>query len=149
MLSDLSFALQTHTLKMQRLAAGPIIRRITDLFSNKTGINGTVDERRLTLLSGHDSTLAAVLNALGLFRPPRQTPYSSALIFELREDDNDAFQVRILFRNSTASEPVALALEGCSTSCPLQKFLALTLPVSPTEKEWTKECRVIAGTGGN
>ena len=136
---------------MRRLGAGPIIRAITNIFSNVSEkTNHSLATRKLTLLSAHDSTLAAVLNALGLYDPPKQTPYSSVIMFELHDKSNDSegYAVRILFRNDSKKEPSALVLPGCKIFCPYGRFLEIVAPVNPSELEWKRECKVNSGTGG-
>lgn len=60
------FALQTNTTELARLSVGFLIRDILDRFSSK--IKSTLlPNRSLWLYSAHDSTIANILNSLGLF----------------------------------------------------------------------------------
>ena len=45
---------------------------------------------KLLLYSGHDTNLAAILGALGLYQPPFMLEYGSALIFELHKKEAKA-----------------------------------------------------------
>lgn len=66
---------------------GPFLGRVLNDVRKK--IDGNFNQT-LHLYSGHDSTIANVLSALGQynFQCP---PYSSSLLFELREKDDDHY----------------------------------------------------------
>ena len=66
-MQDLSFKLSTYTEEMKRLRGGPIIQSILDHFHNFIAKN---HERKMLMYSGHDTTLSALLNSLGMFDPP-------------------------------------------------------------------------------
>ena len=75
-MQDLSFKLSTYTEEMKRLRGGPIIQSILDHFHNFIAKN---HERKMLMYSGHDTTLSALLNSLGMFDPP----IGKADLFEL------------------------------------------------------------------
>ena len=75
-MQDLSFLLSTYTEEMKRLRGGPIIQSILDHFHNFIAKN---HERKMLMYSGHDTTLSALLNSLGMFDPP----IGKADLFEL------------------------------------------------------------------
>lgn len=62
----LGFQMTTKTTEMARLSVGFLIRDILDRFSSKIASKLSPD-RSLWIYSAHDSTIANVLNALGLF----------------------------------------------------------------------------------
>lgn len=65
-LSHFCFAIPTNTKLLARLKTGFLIREILQRFSMK--IDSTLSpDRSLWIYSAHDSTLANVLNTLGLF----------------------------------------------------------------------------------
>ena len=66
-MQDLSFKLSTYTKEMKRLRGGPIIQSILDHFHNFIAKN---HERKMLMYSGHDTTLSALLNSMGMFDPP-------------------------------------------------------------------------------
>uniref|UniRef100_A0A8C0VUC7 acid phosphatase n=1 Tax=Castor canadensis TaxID=51338 RepID=A0A8C0VUC7_CASCN len=89
---------------------------------------------------GHDSTLLALLGALGLYDGRTPTPpYAACLAFEFRrrlkeqEDDKDGGNVTIslFYRNDTTRPPLPLSLPGCPAPCPLRRFHQLTAPARP------------------
>lgn len=61
-----SFQVVTNTPELARLKTGFLIREILDRFTQK--IESTLSpDRSLWIYSGHDTTVANVLNTLGLF----------------------------------------------------------------------------------
>lgn len=66
------FQLQTNTPELARLKSGFLIREILDRFSQKMKSQLNPD-RSLWLYSAHDTTVANILNALGLFEVMTRT----------------------------------------------------------------------------
>ena len=79
-MQDLSFKLSTYTEEMKRLRGGPIIQSILDHFHN---FIAKEHERKMLMYSGHDTTLSALLNSLGMFDPP----IGKAVLFELGSEN--------------------------------------------------------------
>ena len=73
--------------------------------------------------------MSNVLNALGLFEPPRQPPYTALVALELWTNFENRPFVSIKYRNDTDVEPYEMILPGCSKLCPLDQFLSLTEPL--------------------
>ena len=72
---------------MQRLRGGPLVQELLKNFNEK--VSQKLDKRRKFLMySGHDTTLAVLLNTLGVF-DPQLPPYASMVILELWEQDNE------------------------------------------------------------
>lgn len=64
--ANFSFKIPTITPELARLRSGFLIQEILDRFAQKIGSTLTPD-RSLWIYSGHDTTLAGVLNTLQLF----------------------------------------------------------------------------------
>lgn len=64
--ANFSFKIPTITTELARLRYGFLIQDILDRFSAKIGSTLSPD-RNIWIYSGHDTTLAGVLNALQLF----------------------------------------------------------------------------------
>ncbi|XP_046545923.1 prostatic acid phosphatase-like [Haliotis rubra] len=105
---------------------------------------------KMNMFSAHDSTVMSVLCALrvGNHLPP---PYTATLLMELHEAAAGVFHVELYYRNVSSTDPNddtqphQLTLPGCSTQCPLSKFVSLTKDIIPTD--WVAECAA-SNTGG-
>lgn len=133
----LSFASRTYTPLLARLKTGPLLKEILGHFMNKTlGLM----EQNYWVYSAHDSTIANMLNTLGLFKPMgyHPPPFASAVLFELRQHSKH-FEVQIFYKNTTA-EPKPLHIPECGTSCPLGKTFDIYKNLLPLN--WDEECQV-------
>lgn len=65
-ISNRSFQVSTNTPELARLKTGFLIREILDRFDQKISAKLSPD-RSLWIYSAHDTTVANVLNSLGLF----------------------------------------------------------------------------------
>ena len=66
-ISALSFAIKAYTPLLARLKVGPLLKDMLDRFQNKTqGILSP--DRSLYIYSAHDTTVANILNILGIFK---------------------------------------------------------------------------------
>ena len=92
------------------------------------------------MYSGHDSTVAALLNTLGVFRPPELSPYGALVSVELRTRGGSGFFVRASYRDDPSREPRPLWVPGCpdADDCPLARFDSLTRHLRPDD--WRREC---------
>jgi lysosomal acid phosphatase len=88
-----------------------LLKTLVDLMQDASGNKSAL---RYELFSAHDDTLSHTLTALGNTFPG-QPHYASDLNFSLYKSGNNFF-VRVTFNN------VVLAIPGCGTECPLQKF---------------------------
>lgn len=133
---DLSFAMMTWNHELKRLRGGPLVQAILEHFQ---GFIKKDKKFKLVMFSGHDTTVATLLNTLGLFDPPLAPPYASMVIVELRSLSNQYF-VNFSFRNDTNRPPYQLTLPNCENLCEIEKFAELTKPVRPDEQTWKTEC---------
>ncbi|KAL0277101.1 UNVERIFIED_CONTAM: hypothetical protein PYX00_004499 [Menopon gallinae] len=132
-----SFTIPCYNRKMARLKTGPLISEMAMHMKKK--IDGKLKpDRKAWIYSAHDTTVANVLNTLGLF-DTQCPPYLSLVLIELRKK-NDEYFVAIHFRNSTTSQPFFMQLPGCDKLCPFRKFSELISPVIPVD--WEKECHL-------
>lgn len=92
-----NFSNLVYSLEMRRLKAGPLIANIVNEMESKS--EGELNET-FHFYSGHDTTISVLLTALDLYDgiPP---PYSTSVIFELRQKDKDyVVTVRMIHVNS-------------------------------------------------
>ncbi|KAG8196644.1 hypothetical protein JTE90_006554 [Oedothorax gibbosus] len=141
-LSDFILYQWSNTLAQQRLLSGPFLERILENMDNK--ISGKNDQLKVHVYSAHDTNIATLLDALGVYQG--QPPYTACVLIELH-DTQDGPAVRLLYRNPTTMQdissisPVLLKLQGCGEFCPLEHFRQLAQPIIP--EDWNKECYTV------
>lgn len=136
-ISGLSFAVKAYTPLLARLKSGPLLKHILKLFKEKS-LKQLTPDRSYWVYSAHDTTVANMLNTLGVFKVMgyHNPPFAATIMFELRKLDKE-YRVQVFYKNSTG-EPQPLDLPGCGTSCALDKMFEVYKPVLPVD--WEKEC---------
>lgn len=134
--SGLSFAVKTYTKLLARLKIGPLLKEILGHYKNKTE-NRLDPNRNLWIYSAHDTTVANILNGLGVFKAMgyHNPPYVSSVLFELIQS-KDKYYVQAYYKNST--EPMLLDLPNCGTLCPLDQMFEVYKDILPVD--WEQEC---------
>ncbi|XP_046387684.1 venom acid phosphatase Acph-1-like [Ischnura elegans] len=135
-LTTFSFVLNVYTKTLQRIKGGPLIKKIiTDSESRIEKGSG----KKMYLYAGHDSTVANVLMALGVF--DEQVPvYNIMTMIELHKGPEETYGFKVFLRNTTEHEPYPLTLKGCEHFCPMDTFKTLTNDVIPGKLD--SECVV-------
>lgn len=136
-LAGLSFASRTIGKTLARLKAGPLLKEILEHARAK--VKGALAQN-YWIYSGHDTTIANMLNTLGVFKgmnfaPP---PFASSILFEVHEHQPAHYEVQIFYKNST-NEPGPIEIPGCGFSCPLEKMFEIYDEVIPGD--WVEECK--------
>lgn len=135
-ISKKSFSVNAYTPQLARLKSGNLLKEMLDRFKNKA--NGSlVPNRSLWVYSAHDTTVANILNTLGMFEL-HNPPYRACIMLELRLRNNVPY-VSILYKNTT-SEPTVMTIKNCGTMCPLDTMFSIYDDVLP--KNWESECRL-------
>lgn len=135
--AGMAYALQTYTTTLKRLSAGPFINKLLyyiDRFVKRT------DPFKILMLSGHGSTLAAVLNAMGCFDnvPPE---FSATVLWEVYRQSCDKVFVRLFYLKSPDTMTlVPLNVKGCNFDCDYLTFKELLGPYDVSDDVWRKEC---------
>lgn len=138
-LVDFSFIVDTYTPELRRLKGGPFVKELVSHWDQvKEGRQDPAD-RKLYMYSGHDTSVAPILNTLDLFSPPIAPPYAAMIIFELFKTDNN-YHISISYKNETDREPYKLTIPGCTQRCELGKFKELVEPMIPGN--WRLECGI-------
>jgi lysosomal acid phosphatase len=135
-ISARSFATNTYTPELARLKTGPLLKEILDRSTNKT-IGKLSPNRSMWVYSAHDTTVANVLNTLGLFEY-HNPPYRACIMIELRQIQKKPY-ISIFYKNTT-DEPVAMYIPNCGPLCPLEKMYDLYEAVLPKNLE--QECQL-------
>ncbi|XP_074659287.1 prostatic acid phosphatase-like [Tubulanus polymorphus] len=137
-LNNLEFNLKDDSPELVRLTGGNLLKKMIN--DSMSYINHQMDSsQKMFMYSGHDTTVAPFLSALSLYNqiPP---PYAACAILELHQQSSSSepfFQ--IWYRNDSSRPPYQLTMPGCTASCPLSKFVALTRHIIPGDID--KECR--------
>lgn len=127
-----AYDIASSTPTLKKLYAGPYLRQVTTtMLDFVTG--ASENERKLYLYSGHETNIAALLQALNLYKP-HVPAYSSSIILELHEIDNDYF-VKVLHYLGIPSKVEELQLPGCDVLCPLDSYLEIIDDLIPTQAE--------------
>lgn len=127
-----AYDIASSTPTLKKLYAGPYLRVVTKtMLDFVTGASENV--RKLYLYSGHETNIAALLQALNLYKP-HVPAYSSSVILELHEIDNDFF-VKVLHYLGIPSRVEELELPGCDVLCPLDMYLEIIEDLIPTQAE--------------
>lgn len=160
MLTSLCFALNTTTPVLARLKIGFLYREILDRFDQKIASELSPD-RTLWIYSAHDSTIASLLNSIGLFKVSNiivtkfdlflpslnridfqlhSPPYASSLLIELYRQKNE-FYFQIFYRWSNTEKPLPLDIPQCGVKCSIAKFRQAYKEIIPTGS-YEDECRL-------
>eukprot|EP00096_Caligus_rogercresseyi_P013635 TRINITY_DN6265_c0_g1_i1.p1 TRINITY_DN6265_c0_g1~~TRINITY_DN6265_c0_g1_i1.p1 ORF type:complete len:423 (-),score=74.06 TRINITY_DN6265_c0_g1_i1:202-1470(-) len=135
-ISALSFLSPTWTEELKRLKSGPLITQLLENFEGALDPKGP----SFIMYSGHDTTVAALLNSLGVF-PAQIPPYASCVIMEVHSTSSQSLSVRFQYRNDSTRAPYDLIIPGCKKPlCPLETFKTLTRPLRLSMEAWTSEC---------
>lgn len=167
-LSKYWLKLITGTTQLKRLKSGFILKDIFDRFKNKT-LSTLSPDRSMWLYSGHDVTIASVLNSLGVFEVNVDVfhlfayfqlaniivllqlmtikcflqlhipKYASSLLFELYELRNDHY-VQIFYKNPTSENPDPVEIPNCGIKCPLNRLFDLYSEILTSDPD--TECRL-------
>uniref|UniRef100_K1QGK1 Fibrillin-2 n=1 Tax=Magallana gigas TaxID=29159 RepID=K1QGK1_MAGGI len=134
------FHLLYYNIEMAKLKGGPLLKEMRENMNNRSS-KANYTGPKLYMFSGHDTTVAALLSALGLYKDiPASPGYAACVMLELYKTEN-YYYVEIHYKNNHQMESNAstiLRLKGCEKKCKLEKFLSLTDAAVP--KDWRKEC---------
>ncbi|CAM1314521.1 ACPP (predicted) [Pycnogonum litorale] len=141
-LDNEQFGLLVPSKQMKRLKGGPLLKEFVD--HAKAKITNSMSEVAF-LYSGHDTTVATILDTLGVYNG-LQPPYASAIFMELHQinDHSQAhsdFGVQILYRNDSKHDAMPLLIPGCDrVMCPFDTFVSVVKDVLPDDIK--KECKI-------
>lgn len=133
-----SFATNTNTKTLARLKTGFLLRDIFERSKNKT-MSLLSPNRNMWVYSGHDTTIANILNTLGVF-DLHSPPYRACILFELRLI-SDVPYLKIFYKNSTDRNPAAINIPNCGQLCSLENMYKLYNSVLPTD-HFVTECKI-------
>lgn len=155
--------MSTGTPLLGRLKSGFLLSEIFEHFSQK--ISSTLQpDRSLWLYSAHETTIANMLNSLGLFnvcdniftyfdiilinRNNNQTlffcqqmripPYASSLHFELYKTSANDHYIQLYYRTANEENPPSLNIPGCGEKCSLDQLYDIYKDIIP--EDFDSEC---------
>lgn len=140
-LTDLSYIYNIYTEELKQLKAGPFLQQLLGQFENKR--DGTIKPKdlKISLYTGHDSSVVNVLSGLNVW--PKQFPnYGIMALFELvRDKKTGQTGVQMYLRNNPSNPPTPLIIPGCEHFCPIDKFVELASQSIPKERSAACQAR--------
>ncbi|XP_063984897.1 venom acid phosphatase Acph-1-like [Diachasmimorpha longicaudata] len=126
----LHYRIQSYNNILKALNGGAILKYFTKSMLDAVPSEGP-PERKIVLLSGHDTNIAGLLATLGT--PADPVPdYCSAIFVELWAK-NEAHFVKIHYYPGSSDKRVPLKLPGCDELCSLDDFIKLFSDALPAE----------------
>ncbi|RZF39400.1 hypothetical protein LSTR_LSTR000921 [Laodelphax striatellus] len=137
-LTGKAFTLNAYTPELRRMKGGPLLKNIVNHMIDKIK-RPTHKKYQLYLYAGHDSTIAHLLNALGVWEE-HAPEYNSLILIELHELKlDDPHGVKIFFRKSKNHQMKELKPSKCEGICSLNEILQATKDVIPDDL--TEHCK--------
>ncbi|KAJ8944269.1 hypothetical protein NQ318_009646 [Aromia moschata] len=134
-LAGLAFARDTYNTKLKRLRIGPFFYFLLDHFDNV--INEDEDTPKFLMLSGHESTVAAVLNGMDAF--DYLTPeFASVVIWELKKSENGTHYINMFYKKENSLN--SIVINNCYNDCQYEEFKALLEEITVSDSVWEDEC---------
>lgn len=132
-LTDLSYIYNVYTDEMKQLKAGPFIKKLVTEFKNKRDGTLKPKELKISLYTGHDSSVVNILSALSVWEQQFPTYGIMALWELMRDKKSGELGVQMYLRNSATSGAIPLIIPGCDHFCPLDKFIEFSNRVIPKD----------------
>lgn len=124
-LTDLSYIYNVYTDELKQLKAGPFIKKLVTEFENKRDGKLKPKDLKISLYTGHDSSVVNVLSGFNVWEQQFPT-YGIMALWELARDKKSGeLGVQMYLRNSATSGAIPLTIPGCNHFCPLDKFIEL------------------------
>lgn len=140
-LTELSYIYNIYTPEVQKIKAGPFLEKLVNQFDAKRSNTLKPKELKISLYTGHDSTIVNILSALSIWK--QQMPvYGIMALFELvRDKATNEIGVQIYLRNSDKSGAIPLTIPGCQQFCPLDLFIQLCKQYIPKDRKLICEAK--------
>lgn len=129
--SNYIFKSNTSTTLMKRLKAGFLIKEFIDVMreSEKNEMNS----KDIYLYSGHDKTIAALLNSLGIFGDLIPL-YGAAVVIEGHVTSIGKIEIRLFYYKTYEMEnPIEWYIPGCTPPCLLDDFVMIYDEIIPKQ----------------
>ncbi|XP_014220480.1 venom acid phosphatase Acph-1-like [Trichogramma pretiosum] len=117
---------------LRKINGGALMRKVVDDMTAESK-RAEADGRKLFLYGAHELNIVSVLQTLKLWKP-HIPEYSSAVVLELREQLNLHF-VKVLHYQGIPPVFIEKQIPGCTTLCPLDKFIKLIEDQLPSYDE--------------
>ncbi|XP_031627084.1 prostatic acid phosphatase-like isoform X3 [Contarinia nasturtii] len=138
-INDFSFKMLTITKELARLRSGFLIKEMFQRFAKK--INSTLEPNcSLWFYSGHDGTVASLLDSLGVFEA-HLPPFASSVHLELYKVGEEEHYIQIFYRKSEEEILLPLNIPNCGEKCSLNQLYNLYNDIIPDHDHDT-ECRL-------
>lgn len=133
-LTELSYIYNIYTDELKQLKAGPFIQKLVTDFENKRDCTGEAKKLKISLYTGHDSSVVNVLSGLNVWQKQFPTYGIMALFEMVRDKKTGVVGIQMYLRNSATSGAIPLVMPGCEHFCPLDKFMELSQKVIPKDR---------------
>ncbi|CAH1159906.1 unnamed protein product [Phaedon cochleariae] len=135
-LTGVAFQRYSRTVELKRLRTGPFFYYIFSHFDRV--INSTEGAPKFLFISGHDTSLASALDAMGVYDlyPPN---FGATLLWELRRNEEGAHFVHLFYRKDE-NILIELNIAECMIDCPYETFKSLMEPITVDISDWILEC---------
>ncbi|VEN39474.1 unnamed protein product [Callosobruchus maculatus] len=138
------FQLPTHTEQLRRLTTGPLFNHLINKLDG--AIKG--ETHKFLMLSGHDSTLAPLLDTVDCF-DYKIPDLASVAIFEVYRTANGQHYINLLYKNGAESEAGPILVDKCKNSWNYDEFKTFLAPIRINDEDWTRECEADSTTGAS
>ncbi|KAJ8932386.1 hypothetical protein NQ314_014697 [Rhamnusium bicolor] len=139
-LAGLNYARYTFTRELKRLGVGPFFDNLFTRFDSV--VNSTADSRKFLMLSAHESTVASVLNSMGVF-DYRAPAFASCLIWELRKSTNGVFYINLFYKKNSTDAVDILEVKSCGLNCAYDNYKSILKPITIDMATWKDECKLV------
>lgn len=139
-LAGLSFARFTFTPELKKLVAGPLINKLLNYFDQ---IMENKDKTpKFLMLSAHDSTVAAILNAMENYdnHPPE---FAATVIWEMYKNSSgteNGYYIKMYYKKYYWPGLQLLSLDGCGEECDYTTYKKIVGSFRINETDWQTQC---------
>ncbi|KAJ8916513.1 hypothetical protein NQ315_000155 [Exocentrus adspersus] len=141
-LTGLNYARYTFTDALKRLGDGPFFHNLLAKFDKALDVKQQAP--KFLMLSAHESTLASVLNGMGVF-DYKAPEFASCVIWELRKRAGGKHYINLFYKRNSSDAVEKLKLVGCDVDCGYEVFKSILRPISMDLSSWDVDCA--AGSG--
>ncbi|XP_015117684.1 venom acid phosphatase Acph-1 [Diachasma alloeum] len=135
--ATLHYRLMSYNDRLKALNGGMILKNFTDNMLAKINGDGPPDVK-MVIVSGHETHIALLQLALGVYDNHHVPQYSSAIFVELLEEMSK-YYVRIYYYLGIPPVRKRIMIPRCDEPCPLEKFVELYGNVLTTDSDMTCE----------
>lgn len=137
-LASMYFASETFTDELKSLKTGPFFENLLNFFNESVASH---ENPRFLMMSGHDETIASVMNTMDVFDyiPPE---FSSMVVWELYESSNGSLFLKVYYKKPSKDDAKALKIPHCKEPCYLNDFSKYFSRFVRNASNWEANCEI-------